>query len=167
VAFFSLFERRKLRSHRQLKMFSSRPFVTRHEHSVETLQYAALESCPVSVLKLTITWNGAGLDWVWTLDFPLTLTSLSIGGPNAPQSRVLSYLARHPLLKILTIGSSLGPPDTYLWDLPTPRLANLVVLHRTAFVHFPLLPDTLSLPCTRAPHDASRQPLEVGFSSLT
>ncbi|KAJ7300799.1 hypothetical protein DFH08DRAFT_1090466 [Mycena albidolilacea] len=85
--------------------------------------YAALNGNPVSALKLIMTWDGADLD------FPLTLTSLSISGKVALQSSLFNYLTRHPLLNTLTIESNPRPREIpRLRDPPTPRLANLVVL---------------------------------------
>ncbi|KAJ7832780.1 hypothetical protein B0H14DRAFT_2802551 [Mycena olivaceomarginata] len=83
--------------------------------------YAALKCSPVSSLKLANLGDGAGLD------FPLTLTSLSIDGTDSSRSDVLNYLARHPLLKTVTLALDLAMYDHSL-DLPTPCLANLVLL---------------------------------------
>jgi hypothetical protein len=62
------------------------------------------ENQPVTSLKLTVTAS----DGPDAGDFPLTLTTLSMDGTDAPWSNVLNYLARHPLLKTVTLALDLA-----------------------------------------------------------
>jgi hypothetical protein len=66
--------------------------------------YTALKTSPVTSLKLTVTAS----DGPDAGDFPLTLTTLSMDGTDAPWSNVLNYLARHPLLKTVTLALDLA-----------------------------------------------------------
>lgn len=62
------------------------------------------ENQPVTSLKLTVTVS----DGPDAGDFPLTLTTLSMDGTDAPWSNVLNYLAHHPLLKTVTLALDLA-----------------------------------------------------------
>ncbi|KAF8210918.1 hypothetical protein K438DRAFT_1808449 [Mycena galopus ATCC 62051] len=86
--------------------------------------FSALKDSPIVSLELNVTDdtqlnNGA-------VNFPATLTCLSLDGGHVLRPTVLAYLGRHPLLKNLTLGRAL--PSTQASDMDPLHLNNLVAL---------------------------------------